>query len=135
MPNNSHVAPDSQPHPITLDAKTNPCPCVKEHHPSVTRTQNHHVLPQYAGGQNNHPGQPGYTPMQALCPTSHSEVHILLEVWAAKEALTPGVDFIPPATGHENHVIHVVALRGWTLFKESWPHLPFPRENQPFTPT
>jgi len=126
----------------TLDPKTHPCPCVEHHTPSVHRTQGHHVLPQYAGRQSNRSTQPGFTPIQALCPTAHDTVHMKLDQWAMEEAAyladggAPG-EYQPPQTGSSGHsgawnrVIHSIALQGWKLFKKYWPDQPFPRENAP----
>ena len=126
-PVTKHVSPE------TLDAKKFPCPCVQHHEPQVTRTQSHHVLPLYAGGQTTDKKGLGYTPKQPLCPTAHDEVHILLEEWAVLEgtAFDTHDTFDPPSAGHRNHVIHTIALRGWQLFHQYWPDQPFPRENAP----
>jgi hypothetical protein len=125
------------PGPEFLDPHHHPCPCVQHHEPQLHRTQGHHVLPQYAGGQAKHPDKEGFTEIQALCPTGHDIVHMLLEEWAQAEAehlrlipelVDPAVNpYEPPVTSRTNHVLHVIALRGWREFKKYWPDRQFPR--------
>lgn len=119
-------------HGTKLDAKEHPCPCVRHHEPVVHRTESHHVLPVYAGGQTSRPSSPGFTERQPICPTSHDAVHVLLDQWAMEEAayLADGGEmggWEPPPAGHANHVVHVVALQGWRKYKSYWPDKPFPR--------
>lgn len=62
--------------PLTASAKTHPCWCVKTHSPMVNRTHIHHIHPLSMGGPD--------TPANRipLCPTTHGEVHLILEHFA-----------------------------------------------------
>lgn len=52
---------------------THPCLCVKNHVPKVNHTVRHHVIPLAWGGPDDESN------LIDLCPTTHSEIHRMLD--------------------------------------------------------
>lgn len=64
--------------PLTASQKIDPCRCVKNHTPQVTRTHIHHIWPLGLGGPDTKENK------KPLCPTTHGEVHLILEAFQRK---------------------------------------------------
>jgi HNH endonuclease len=91
--------------PRTVDPGLAPCLCVTRHAPRARRHHVHHVWPLGEGGPNT-PGN-----LVPLCPTSHEDVHVLLDLY--REARK-----VPPWTERRrfNHYVRLIAHTGfWAI--------------------
>lgn len=77
-----------------------PCVCVKNHSPKVNRTALHHIWPMGMGGPDHK------TNIVPLCPTTHSEVHLILEAFARADAVVPRKRVW-------GEYAYALAVRGW----------------------
>lgn len=84
----------------TAPFEDHPCSCVSRHSPRVHRVFIHHVWPLGMGGPD--------TPANRvpLCPTTHSEVHLILERWTRLGRALP-------RGRRDSPYGYSVARRGW----------------------
>lgn len=105
--------------PRTADARRFPCLCVKRHVPKVHRTHEHHVHPLGMGGEDTDDNK------VHLCPTTHSEVHLIIEDFTRRR----GLRTIRP---EESVYAYALARQGYVL---AHPDTPLPgREGKPNKP-
>lgn len=86
---------------VTASAALHPCRCVKSHSPKVNRTQIHHIWPQGMGGPDTAANK------IPLCPTTHSEVHLVMEAFDRAGRVTP-------RKGGWGQYAYDLAVRGWS---------------------
>lgn len=78
------------------------CPCSKRHSPRVVATDTHHILPLSWGGPNVAANR------VELCPTTHRQVHRLLDAYVA-------AGNVPAASvmARYNDLTRALAARAW----------------------
>lgn len=88
------------------------CRCVRKHNPMTANTNDHHVCPKSWGGNNELPNTMGDGNLVTLCPTTHENVHQLLNLcvhlgrWPTKsERLRSGLNV--------NRYTMKIAKLGW----------------------
>lgn len=89
--------------PRTLNAKQYPCRCVAEHRPPVKRTVRHHIHPLGMGGPE------AESNIRVLCPTTHSDVHLIIEDFVRNKGERPRKE-------GETRYAYALAIQGWNAY-------------------
>lgn len=55
------------------------CVCVADHNPEPRELHRHHIIPLYLGGPDEESN------LVWLCPSSHSNVHMLIRRWESND--------------------------------------------------
>ena len=78
------------------------CPCVSKHVPLPTQFHKHHVIPKYLGGTDTAEN------LLILCPTTHYNIHSLLQKYARYKGTPPG-----SVRKHYSDFVQRLAKQAW----------------------
>lgn len=78
------------------------CPCVSKHVPLPTQFHKHHVVPKYLGGTDDKSN------LFVLCPTTHYNVHKLLQYYGKHKGEPPG-----SIRKHYSDFVQGMARKAW----------------------
>lgn len=78
------------------------CPCVGKHVPLPTQFHKHHIVPLYLGGSNDKSN------LFVLCPTTHYNIHALLQKYGRNGGTPPG-----SVRKHYSDFVQRLAKQAW----------------------